>query len=57
MNSFNSQSQLKSGNRSYEIFRLGALASKGVWRENLPYRCEFCSKTFFAMKTEIGHGG
>ena len=37
MNSFNSQSQLKSGDRSYEIFRLDALASKGVNLARLPY--------------------
>jgi len=37
MNSFSSQSQLKSGNKSYEIFRLDALATKGVNLVRLPY--------------------
>ncbi len=37
MNSFGSQSQLKSGDRAYEIFRLDALAKKGVKLGRLPY--------------------
>ena len=37
MNSFSSQSQLKSGNRSYEIFRLKTLESKGIRLARLPY--------------------
>ena len=37
MNSFGSQSELKSGNRAYEIFRLDALAAKGVKLGRLPY--------------------
>ncbi len=37
MNSFGSQSQLKSGDHAYEIFRLDALASKGVKLGRLPY--------------------
>ncbi len=37
MNSFGSQSQLKSGGHAYEIFRLDALASKGVRLGRLPY--------------------
>jgi aconitate hydratase len=37
MNSFGSQSELKSGNRAYEIFRLDALAQKGVELGRLPY--------------------
>jgi aconitate hydratase len=37
MNSFGSQSQLKSGDRAYEIFRLDALAAKGVKLGRLPY--------------------
>jgi aconitate hydratase len=37
MNSFGSQSQLKSGDHAYEIFRLDALASKGVNLARLPY--------------------
>jgi aconitate hydratase len=37
MNSFGSQSQLKSGGHTYEIFRLDALASKGVNLARLPY--------------------
>ncbi|HEX4021112.1 MAG TPA: aconitate hydratase AcnA [Acidobacteriaceae bacterium] len=37
MNSFDSRAQLKSGNRTYEIFRLDALAKKGIKLERLPY--------------------
>ena len=37
MNSFGSQAQLKSGDRAYEIFRLDALAKKGVRLGRLPY--------------------
>src|SRR5580704_10731082 len=37
MNSFASQSQLKSGDHAYEIFRLDALATKGVKLGRLPY--------------------
>jgi aconitate hydratase len=37
MNSFGSQSQLKSGDRAYEIFRLNALADKGIKLGRLPY--------------------
>ena len=36
-NSFGSQSQLKSGNRTYEIFRLSALEQKGIPLGRLPY--------------------
>src|SRR5271156_350002 len=37
MNSFGSQSQLKSGDRAYEIFRLDALTTRGVKLGRLPY--------------------
>ena len=37
MNSFQSQSELKSGSHTYEIFRLSALAKHGVSLESLPY--------------------
>jgi aconitate hydratase len=37
MNSFGSQSQLKSGDRAYEIFRLDALTKKGIKLGRLPY--------------------
>jgi aconitate hydratase len=37
MNSFGSQSSLKVGNKSYEIFRLSALESKGISLTRLPY--------------------
>ncbi len=37
MNSFGSRSQLKSGDRTYEIFRLEALSKDGVSLEALPY--------------------
>jgi aconitate hydratase len=37
MNSFGSRSELKSGNRTYEIFKLSALAQHGVSLINLPY--------------------
>jgi aconitate hydratase len=37
MNSFGSQSELKSGDHAYEIFRLDALASKGIKLGRLPY--------------------
>jgi len=37
MNSFGSRSELKSGNRTYEIFKLSALAQHGVALHNLPY--------------------
>jgi aconitate hydratase len=37
MNSFGSQSQLKSDDHAYEIFRLDALAKKGVKLGRLPY--------------------
>ena len=36
-NSFASQSELKSGNRTYEIFRLSALEQKGIPLARLPY--------------------
>ncbi|HTD56081.1 MAG TPA: aconitate hydratase AcnA [Silvibacterium sp.] len=36
-NSFGSQSRLKSGDRTYEIYRLNALAPKGVSLSRLPY--------------------
>ena len=37
MNSFGSQSTLKVGNKSYEIFRLNALETKGLSLKRLPY--------------------
>ena len=37
MNSFGSRSELKSGNRTYEVFSLSALAKKGIQLERLPY--------------------
>jgi len=37
MNSFGSRAQLKSGNKTYEIFRLDALTKKGIRLERLPY--------------------
>ena len=37
MNSFQSRSELKSGDSTYEIFKLSALAKHGVSLENLPY--------------------
>src|SRR5450432_3317961 len=37
MNSFGSQSTLKVGNKSYEIFRLSALEAKGLSLRRLPY--------------------
>jgi aconitate hydratase len=37
MNSFGSRASLKSGDRTYEIFRLQALNSRGVSLETLPY--------------------
>src|ERR1700742_4430832 len=37
MNSFGSQSTLKVGNKSYEIFRLNALETKGLALQRLPY--------------------
>src|SRR5579859_5099984 len=37
MNSFGSQSTLKVGNKSYEIFRLNALEAKGLPLSRLPY--------------------
>ena len=37
MNSFGSQSTLKVGNKSYEIFRLQALEAKGLRLHRLPY--------------------
>ena len=37
MNSFGSRSQLKSGNRTYEIFKLSALTQHGVSLDRLPY--------------------
>jgi aconitate hydratase len=37
MNSFGSRSQLKSGDRSYEIFRLNVLTQHGVSLKDLPY--------------------
>jgi aconitate hydratase len=36
-NSFGSQSQLKTGNRTYEIFRLDVLEKKGIQLSRLPY--------------------
>src|ERR1700744_1120495 len=36
-NSFGSQSQLKTGNRTYEIFRLDVLEQKGISLTRLPY--------------------
>ncbi|MGA9246212.1 MAG: aconitate hydratase AcnA [Silvibacterium sp.] len=37
VNSFGSQSSLKSGDRTYEIYRLSALEKKGVTLSRLPY--------------------
>src|SRR5665213_2204745 len=37
MNSFRSRSELKSGDRTYEIFRLNALVNEGVSLDRLPY--------------------
>ena len=37
VDSFGSYSQLKSGNRSYEIYRLNALEKKGIKLSRLPY--------------------
>jgi aconitate hydratase len=37
MNSFDSRAQWKSGNRTYEIFRLDALSKKGTQLDRLPY--------------------
>src|SRR6201991_87682 len=37
MNSFGSQSTLKVGNKSYEIFRLNALEARGLSLRRLPY--------------------
>ena len=37
VDSFGSRSQLKSGNRTYEIFRLDALEKKGVSLHRLPF--------------------
>ena len=37
MNSFGSRSELKSGNRTYEIFKLSALAQHGISLDSLPY--------------------
>src|SRR6202046_3796196 len=37
MNSFGSQSTLKVGDKSYEIFRLNALEAKGFALQRLPY--------------------
>src|SRR5271165_2117489 len=37
VNSFGSQSTLKSGDRTYEIYRLGALEKKGVTLNRLPF--------------------
>src|ERR1700761_1033825 len=36
-NSFGSQSQLKTGNRTYEMFRLDALEKRGIQLSRLPY--------------------
>ncbi len=36
-NSFGTRSELKSGNRTYEIFRLDALEKKGIYLARLPY--------------------
>ena len=37
MNSFGSQSELKSGGRTWEIFRLGALEKRGIQLTRLPF--------------------
>ncbi|HLJ79181.1 MAG TPA: aconitase family protein, partial [Acidobacteriaceae bacterium] len=37
MNSFGSQSELKAGARTYEIFRLSALEKRGIDLKRLPY--------------------
>ncbi|HEX4067791.1 MAG TPA: aconitate hydratase AcnA [Acidobacteriaceae bacterium] len=37
MNSFGSQSELKAGGKSYEIFRLSALEKRGIQLSRLPY--------------------
>jgi aconitate hydratase len=37
MNSFGSRSELQSGNRTYEIFKLSALAQHGISLDTLPY--------------------
>src|SRR5579863_3233220 len=37
MNSFGSQSELKSGGKTYEIFRLSALEKRGINLHRLPF--------------------
>jgi hypothetical protein len=51
MNSFGSQSTLKVGNKSYEIFRLKALEAKGLPSIVFPTACACCWKTCCGRKT------
>jgi len=51
LNSFNSRSTLKVGNKEYEIYRLDALDKQGISTRHLPIRCASYSKISSAPKT------
>ena len=52
MNSFNSRSTLKVGNKEYEIYRLGALDKQGISTRHLPYSLRILLENL--LRTEDG---
>ena len=53
MNSFNSRSTLKVGNKEYEIYRLDALDKQGISTSHLPYSLRILLENL--LRTEDGH--
>jgi aconitate hydratase A / 2-methylisocitrate dehydratase len=53
MNSFNSRSTLKVGNKQYEIYRLDALDKQGLSTRHLPYSLRILLENL--LRTEDGH--
>jgi aconitate hydratase len=52
LNSFNSRSSLKSGNKEYEIYRLDALDKQGISTKHLPYSLRILLENL--LRTEDG---
>jgi aconitate hydratase len=56
MNSFGSRSQLNSGGKTYEIFRLDSLAAKGVNLARLPYSLKILLENLLRHESGEGDG-
>src|SRR5580700_4029139 len=52
LNSFNSRSHLKVGNKEYEIYRLDALDKQGISTKHLPYSLRILLENL--LRTEDG---